>query len=119
MDALAHMTCVACRADSPSATADDVAEWMPQLPEWTLIEREGVRQLERRYRFKNFVEALAFANRVGEIAETEGHHPDILVQWGKVTVWWFTHKIKNLHRNDFIMAARTDRLFAASDTHRA
>jgi 4a-hydroxytetrahydrobiopterin dehydratase len=117
MDLLAHMTCEACRADSPAATAGDVAEWMPQLLEWKLIEREGVRQLERRYKFKNFVEALAFATRVGEIAEIEGHHPDILVQWGKVTVWWFTHKIKNLHRNDFIMAARTDRLFAASDSH--
>jgi len=112
MDALLQMKCVACRADSPPATADDIAEWMPQLPEWKIIERGGVRQLERAFKFKNFAQALAFTNRVGDIAEAEEHHPDILTQWGKVTVWWATHKIKNIHRNDFIMAAKTDQLFA-------
>ena len=110
MDVLSQMKCVACRADSPPATADDMAEWLPQLPEWKIVEREGVRQLERSFKLKNFVQALAFTNRVGEIAEAEGHHPDILTRWGKVTVWWTTHKIKNLHRNDFIMAAETDEI---------
>ena len=108
MDALSQMKCVACRADSPPATAEDVAEWMPQLAEWKIVERDGVRQLERTFKLKNFVQALALTNRVGEIAEAEGHHPDILTQWGKVTVWWSTHKIKNIHRNDFVMAAKTD-----------
>ena len=112
MDALLQMKCVACRADSPPATADDVTEWMPQLPEWTIVERDGVRQLERTFRFTNFVQALAFTNCVGELAEAEGHHPDILTQWGKATIWWTTHKIKNLHRNDFIMAAKTDTCYA-------
>jgi 4a-hydroxytetrahydrobiopterin dehydratase len=112
MSELVRMTCVACRADSPSATAEDIAEWLPQLPEWRIVEREDVRQLERTFKFKNFVQALAFTNRVGEIAEAEGHHPDILTQWGRVTVWWSTHKIKNLHRNDFIMAAKSDAAYA-------
>jgi 4a-hydroxytetrahydrobiopterin dehydratase len=113
METLAHMTCVACRADAPPATDSDLAEWLPQLPEWQIVERAGVRHLERVFKWKNFVQALAFTNRIGELAEAEGHHPDILTQWGKVTVWWSTHKIKNLHRNDFIMAARTDQLYAA------
>jgi 4a-hydroxytetrahydrobiopterin dehydratase len=108
MDTLSQMKCVACRADSPPATTDDINQWLPQLPEWRIVERNGVRQLERSFKFKNFAQALAFTNRVGELAEAEGHHPDILTQWGKVTIWWSTHAIRNLHRNDFIMAARTD-----------
>ena len=116
MEMLTNMKCVACRADSPPATSDDLAEWLPQLPEWKIIERDGVRQLERAFKFKNFAEALAFTNRVGALAEAEGHHPNILTQWGKVSIWWTTHKIKNLHRNDFIMAARTDQLYAPQTT---
>ena len=108
MDELRHMKCVACRADSPPATDADLAEWLPQLTGWQIVERDGVRQLERAFKFKNFVQALAFTNRVGAAAEAEGHHPDLLTQWGQVTVWWSTHKIRNLHRNDFIMAAKTD-----------
>jgi 4a-hydroxytetrahydrobiopterin dehydratase len=114
MDTLVQMKCVACRADSPSATESDLSEWLPQLPEWKIVERVEVRNLERIFKFKNFVQALAFTNRVGELAEEEGHHPDILTQWGKVTIWWSTHKIKDLHRNDFIMAAKTDRLYAGA-----
>jgi 4a-hydroxytetrahydrobiopterin dehydratase len=108
MENLTQMKCVACRSDAPPATANEIAAWLPQLPEWKIVMREGVPNLERVFKFKNFAQALAFTNRVGELAEAEGHHPDILTQWGKVTVWWSTHKIKNLHRNDFIMAAKTD-----------
>ena len=113
MDSLLHLKCVACRADAPPATADDIAAWLPQLSGWKIVEREGVPNLERVYKFKNFQQALAFTDQVGDLAEEEGHHPDILTQWGKVTIWWSTHKIKNLHRNDFIMAARTDEIFGA------
>jgi 4a-hydroxytetrahydrobiopterin dehydratase len=67
--------------------------------------------LERSFQFPDFVEALAFTNRVAEKAEQVGHHPDILTQWGTVTVTWWSHKIKGLHRNDFIMAANTDALY--------
>ena len=115
MDTLVQMKCVACRADSPPATESDLAEWLPQLPEWKIVERDGVRHLERTFKFKNFVQALAYTNRVGELAEAESHHPDILTQWGSVTVWWSTHKIKNLHRNDFIMAAKSDRLYSSPE----
>ena len=114
METLVHMKCVACRADSPHVTEAEVAEFRPQVPDWQVLDRNGIPQLERVYKFKNFVEALAFTNRVGEIAEAEGHHPAILVEWGRVTVTWWTHKIKGLHRNDFIMAARTDQLYVST-----
>jgi len=69
-------------------------------------------QLSREFGFRNFAEAIAFSNRVGDIAEDEGHHPAILTEWGKVTVTWWTHKIGGLHKNDLIMAARTDKVYA-------
>lgn len=108
---LAQMKCVACRPDSPRATEQETQEWLPQIPEWRVIERDGEPQLTRTFKFKNFAEALAFTNRVGELAEQQDHHPALLTEWGKVTVRWWTHKIKGLHRNDFIMAAKTDQLY--------
>ncbi len=113
METLTHLKCVACRADAPPATDREIAEWQTQIPAWQIIERAGVRALERVFKFKNFAQALTFTQRVGELAEAEGHHPDILTQWGQVTVWWSTHAIKNLHRNDFIVAAKTDALYSA------
>ena len=114
METLIQMKCVACRADAPPATDSDLADWLPQLPDWKIVERDEVRNLERVFKWKNFVQALAFTNRVGELAEEEGHHPALLTEWGKVTVTWWTHKIKGLHRNDFIMAARTDQLYSSA-----
>lgn len=114
METLTNLKCVACRADAPHVTEAEVAQFRPQVPDWQLLERNGIPQLERVYKFKNFVEALAFTNRVGELAEAEGHHPAILVEWGRATVTWWTHKIKGLHRNDFIMAAKTDQLYASA-----
>jgi 4a-hydroxytetrahydrobiopterin dehydratase len=84
--------------------------FMQQLPDWQIRNQDGVDQLTRAFVFKNFSQALEFTNRVGELAEAEGHHPAILTEWGRVTVSWWTHKIGGLHRNDFIMAAKTDRL---------
>ena len=72
---------------------------------------DGVQQLQRNYTFKNFAQALAFTNALGDISEAQVHHPAILTQWGKLTVTWWTHTIKGLHKNDFIMAAKTDTLF--------
>jgi len=80
------------------------------IPDWNIEVHDGVMQLEKLFTLINFVKALAFTNQVGEIAETEGHHPLLLTEWGKVTVTWWSHKIKGLHRNDFIMAARTDNI---------
>jgi 4a-hydroxytetrahydrobiopterin dehydratase len=107
---LSAMKCEACRADSPRATEDQRREYMAQLPEWQIVQHDGVDRLQRVYRFKNFVEALAFTNRVGRIAEAEGHHPLLITEWGRVTVQWWTHKIGGLHINDFVLAAKTDEL---------
>jgi len=119
MDHLLHMKCVACRADAPRVTEAEMAEFQPQVPDWQLLERDGISRLERAYKFKNFADALAFTIHVGELAEAEDHHPAILTEWGKVTVTWWTHKIKGLHRNDFILAARTDQLYASAANGRA
>ena len=107
---LTQERCVACRKDSPRVTDDEVAELKPQIPEWNLLEREGIQRLERTYRFPDFAQALAFTNRVGALAEAEGHHPMLVTEYGRVGVSWWTHKIRGLHRNDFIMAAKTDQL---------
>jgi 4a-hydroxytetrahydrobiopterin dehydratase len=103
--------CEPCRKGAPQVTEAEVAELHPQVPEWQIVEREGIRRLERVFSFPDFVQALAFTNRVGGAAEEEGHHPALLTEWGKVTVTWWTHKIRGLHRNDFVMAAKTDQLF--------
>lgn len=111
MSALQEMKCTACRRGEPTVTEEEIAEYHPQVPDWGINEVDGVKQLERAFKFKNFRQALDFTNKVGEIAEEEGHHPAILTEFGKVTVTWWTHKIGGLHQNDFIMAARTDDLF--------
>lgn len=107
---LSQQTCEACRPDAPKVTGQELPSLLEEIPDWHTENRDEVLQLERQYDFKNFVEAMAFANRVAELAEQTNHHPAILVEWGKVTVTWWTHKIGGLHRNDFIMAARTDLL---------
>jgi 4a-hydroxytetrahydrobiopterin dehydratase len=116
MDSLTQQKCVACRKDSPRVTEAEIAELKPQIPDWNLIERDGILRLERVFKFSNFVEAVAFTNQVAGIAEAEGHHPALLTEWGKVTVTWWTHKIRGLHRNDFIMAAKTDALIESPST---
>ncbi len=113
MSLLIQEPCVACRRDAPPLTEAEIAELKPQVSNWEIIERDGIKRLERVFSFANFADALAFTNKVGALAEEEGHHPAILTEWGKVTVTWWTHKIKGLHRNDFIMAAKTDELFGA------
>jgi len=110
MSDLTERKCEACRADAPQATDAEIEEYMAQIPDWEIVDVDGVKQLQRVYKFKNFVRALEFADKVGEIAEQEDHHPSILVEYGKVTLTWYTHKIDGLHVNDFIMAARSDQL---------
>lgn len=105
---LSEMKCVPCRGDEPTVTEEEITELKPDVPEWELVQRNSVRQLEREFKFKNFKQALDFTNQIGEIAEAEGHHPVLVTEWGKVTVTWWTHKINGLHRNDFVMAAKTD-----------
>ena len=110
MASLNEMKCVACRGDEPKATEAEIALFHAHVPEWSVLERDGVQRLERVFRFKDFGEALAFTNQVGEIAEEEDHHPALLTEWGRVTITWWTHKIGGLHRNDFIMASKTNHL---------
>lgn len=110
MSELIREKCSACRHDSPRVTETDIVQLKLQLPDWALEEHQGVKKLERSFRFRNFAEALHFTNRVGALAEDEGHHPAILTEWGRVTVTLWTHKIRGLHRNDFIMAAKIDSL---------
>jgi 4a-hydroxytetrahydrobiopterin dehydratase len=110
MGELGQMHCEACRADAPKVSDEELKRLVTQIPDWSVEVRDGVMQLERVFPFRNFAEAMAFAHRVGEIAESEAHHPALLVEWGKVTVTWWSHKIRGLHRNDFVMAARTDAL---------
>ncbi|HEX4203818.1 MAG TPA: 4a-hydroxytetrahydrobiopterin dehydratase [Ktedonobacteraceae bacterium] len=114
MDELTQMKCEVCRVGAPKVTDQEIAEFQKQVPNWIILERDDVKRLERVYTFKDFADALAFTNKIGAIAEAEGHHPAILTEWGKVGVAWWTHKIGGLHRNDFIMAAKTDEVYAAS-----
>ncbi|CAF0689441.1 4a-hydroxytetrahydrobiopterin dehydratase [Candidatus Methylacidithermus pantelleriae] len=110
MAQLAKEKCTACRVGAPQVSEEEAREFLQQLPGWEIVELDGIRRLKKVFRFPDFAKALAFTQRVGELAEQEGHHPAILLEWGRVTVQWWTHKIKGLHRNDFIMAAKTDEL---------
>jgi len=104
--------CIPCSGGVPTLTDAEIDLYYSQLKKhWLIVERDGIKRVEKSFKFKDFSEALAFTNKVGELAEKEGHHPDILTEWGKVTVSWWTHKIRGLHKNDFVMAAKTDGLY--------
>ena len=90
---------------------EEILDYSHQVPDWKVIEKDGVKRLERVFRVKNFSRALAFTQKLGELAEQEDHHPSLLTEWGKVTVTWWTHAIGGLHRNDFIMAAKSDLIY--------
>ncbi len=105
--------CTACRKDAPRLSEAEIAELRRELPQWKVEHRDGMPILERSFAFPDFAGALRFGRLIGELAEAEGHHPAILMEWGKVTVSWWTHKIQGLHRNDFVMAAKTDGIYEA------
>jgi len=108
---LKQESCEACRADAPRVTESEVASLLKEIPEWKIIQNDdGVNQLTRTFQFDDFVSAQAFTNKVADLAESLGHHPKIVLEWGKVEVVWWTHKIKGLHRNDFVAAAKTNDL---------
>ncbi len=107
---LTEQKCEACSAKAPLATKEQIAELSQQVPEWHIVEIAGVQQLKRVFKFKNFKQALAFTNKVGALAEEEGHHPVIITEWGEVVVFWWSHIIGGLHVNDFVTAAKTDLL---------
>lgn len=108
---LYQQKCTACRRDSPPVTEAEIGQLKPAVPDWQLIEDHNIPKLDRTFKFPNFEQALAFTNAIGRLAENEGHHPRITTEWGQVGVTWWTHKIRNLHQNDFIMAAKTDQAY--------
>jgi 4a-hydroxytetrahydrobiopterin dehydratase len=112
MSELAVQKCEACHVDAPKVSDEELKTLLAQIPDWVPVVRDNIMMLEREFKFKNFKQALAFANQVAELAEAEFHHPAILLEWGKVTVTWWTHAIKGLHKNDFICAAKTDALLS-------
>jgi 4a-hydroxytetrahydrobiopterin dehydratase len=114
MSSLTRERCVACRRDAPPVTAAERERLRAEVPAWAVVERDGVLRLERVFGFADFAGALAFTARVGALAEAEGHHPALLTEWGRVAVTWWTHAIRGLHRNDFVMAAKTDQLASAA-----
>jgi 4a-hydroxytetrahydrobiopterin dehydratase len=110
-DTLAEKCCTPCRGGVPPLTTDEALRLQAQAPDWELC--DDAHRIERTFRFHNFQEALAFVQRVGELAESERHHPDISFGWGYATVSLRTKKIKGLHENDFIMASKIDRMLTS------
>ena len=109
-ETLVIKTCTPCRGGIPPLTREQAQLFHVQAPEWQLLEE--ARRIERSFRFGNFREALTFVQEIGELAEAEGHHPNISFGWGNATVSLQTKKIEGLHENDFIMATKIDRIFA-------
>ena len=108
MPEFAQKICIACQPDAEPATQVEIDNFLLESPDWSLNKIDGIKCIKKVYKFGNFEEALRFTNLVGEVAEQEGHHPEIITEWGKVTVRWWSHKIGNLHLSDLILAARCD-----------
>jgi 4a-hydroxytetrahydrobiopterin dehydratase len=111
MDDLKSMDCVRVKGEEATLTEEEIKEYKSQIPDWEIVEENGVKRLRRAYKFRNFREALAFTNKIGELAEEQDHHPQIITEWGKVTLSWWTHVVDGLHLNDFIMAAKSDQAY--------
>lgn len=111
MNELAQMHCSTITKDTPMLSQDAVAEYLARLSGWLIILKDGEPRLEKSYTFKDFDQAVNFTDQVAKLAKEEDHHPAILTEWGKVAVTWWTHKIRGLHQNDFIMAAKTEKLY--------
>lgn len=106
--------CEACRAGAPTLTEAELADLLPEIPEWNVVVENGESRLRRTFEFDDFQQAFEFVRDVAEIAEEQGHHPLITLEWGRVRVDWWTHKIGGLHKNDVVMAAKTDKIYSAS-----
>jgi 4a-hydroxytetrahydrobiopterin dehydratase len=114
MEALTQMKCVACREEAAAVADGELAEFHRQVSDWDIVELDAIKRLRRVFSFGDFAQALEFTMKVGELAAQEGHHPALLTEWDRTTVSWWTHTIRGLHRNDFIMAAKTDELYQPS-----
>jgi 4a-hydroxytetrahydrobiopterin dehydratase len=111
MKALANRPILPYQKDENPLSDEEIRGYLDQLPDWKIVEREGIPRLEKSFSFDDFVAAVDFTNQVAELAEEADHHPAILVSWGRTAVSWWTHVFKRLHENDFIMAARTEILY--------
>ncbi len=109
---LLESSCEACREDAPRVTQEEIKELKPQIPAWQIQTIDGIDRLICAFSFDSYLAGLDFVSKIANLAEEEDHHPEITLEWGKVTVSWWSHKIKGLHKNDFIAAAKTDSLFA-------
>jgi 4a-hydroxytetrahydrobiopterin dehydratase len=107
---LAAGKCIPCRGGEPALSDTEIEELMPHIPQWQFVVREDVPHLQRIFKFKDYAQAVEFTNKIAAIAEEQDHHPLLVLEWGKVTVQWWTHVVKGLHKNDFIMAAKTDEI---------
>ncbi len=107
MSELASKNCVPCKGGVPALAGTELEALAKQVPEWKVVDGHHI---TRAFKFKNFVDALAFVNKVGALAEQQGHHPDIFLAWGKAEVTTWTHSINGLTESDFILAAKIDRL---------
>lgn len=112
MTALIDQTCVPCKGSDPPLSSDEMEKMRALVSNWRIVNTSNTPQLTRYYEFSDFKGALAFTQQIGELAEQAGHHPVMITEWGKVTVFWWTHVIRGLHQNDFIMAAKTDLAYA-------
>ena len=108
---LKNQTCDVCRAGAPPASDTEIAEFLDQNSYWGVISTSEQPRLKRKYTFSNYKMTLDFVNKIGQISESQGHHPSLIVEWGSVSVEWWTHKINSIHLNDLIMAAKCDTLY--------
>ena len=113
MSNLSSMSCTTPGKGDAPLSGSETESYLSQVPEWRIVEQDNLKRLTREFKFKNFVEALSFTNKVGDLAEQEDHHPAILTEWGRVTVTWWTHAVNGLHLNDFITAAKTDEIYTS------
>ncbi len=111
MSQLSNVSCEACNVGAKKLSVNEVESLMPEVAGWELIVEEGVQKLQRVFRTDNFNQSISFTNAIANLAETEHHHPLIIVEYSSVTVKWWTHKINALHKNDFIMAYNTSELY--------
>lgn len=111
MSALSRLNCSACNKSTKSLTLKEIEVLLREVSDWELIVEGGIQKLKRQFDTKNYQHSISFTNAVAELAETTNHHPQIIMEYSCVTVVWWTHVIKGLHKNDFIMASKTSALF--------
>jgi 4a-hydroxytetrahydrobiopterin dehydratase len=106
---LSSQSCEACQIDAPKVPQDQIQILLSEINGWVLID-EPINKIQKIFSFKSYKDSVNFSNKVANLADDEDHHPQIVLEWGKVTVIWWSHKIEGLHKNDFICAAKTDKL---------